>query len=214
MSTLSTLWPSFSAVTTASSAEHLGVDDPESRAGEHRHREVDHHRQVKGHPVAGLEMGEVSEERGHLVHPSVELLVRDRLRGLVLGLGDPDDGGLVAVLGEVAVDAVEARVELAADEPLPEGSVARVQGRVPVLVPGEKVRVFLEALGEVLFCEPLEDGGVVGVGLADEPGRWVEVLLFLPVDCDLGLGNLDLGRCLHILHVCHGYEFTFVRKRW
>jgi len=50
------------------------------------------------------------------------------------------------------VDAVDARVQLAADPPLPERRVRRVEDRVPLPVPGEELGVLLEALREVLLC--------------------------------------------------------------
>src|SRR5207248_8979191 len=134
--------------------------------------------------------------------------VGDGLGHLVFRFRDPDQRGLVAVPGQVAVDAVEACVQLSADEPLPEGRVAGVERRVPVLVPGQQVCVFLEALGKVLFRETVPDRRVVGVGLADEFRRRVVVLLLAPVHRDLRFGYLDFGRVLHVRHL---YEATWVR---
>src|SRR5205823_4262286 len=109
-----------------------------------------------------------------------------------LGLRHPDERRLVAIGGQVAVDAVVTGVQPAADEPLPERRIARIQRRLPVRVPGQQVGVLLEALGEVLLGETLQDRGVARVRLADElRRRWVEVLL-PPVDGDLRLGNLRL----------------------
>ena len=88
-------------------------------------------------PVAGLQPAKIPEQCRELVDALVELLVSDDLRGLGLWLGHPDERGLVPVLREVPVDAVERGVELSTDEPLPERSVARVEGGVPVLVPGQ-----------------------------------------------------------------------------
>ncbi len=105
-------------------AEDDRVDDAEPRAGEHRDRQLGHHRHVDRDAVARLQAAEVPEKRGELVHAGVELLVRDRLRVLVFRLGDEDEGRLVLVLREMAVDAVVGGVELAADEPFPERRVA------------------------------------------------------------------------------------------
>jgi hypothetical protein len=66
---------------------------------------------------------------------------------------------------------------------------------VPVSVPGEQVGVFLEALGEVLLAEPLEDGWVGRVGLTDELRGRIDVLLLTPVNSDLRLGGLRLLCC-------------------
>ena len=96
----------------------------------------------------------------------------------------------LARVGQMAVHAVVTGVQATADEPLPERGVARVQRRVPVAVPAEQVGVLLEALREPLLAEAVPDGRIRGVGLADEPGRRVEVLLLAPVDRDLGLGHL------------------------
>ncbi len=110
-------------------------------------------------------------KRGELVDPPVQLVVGDRLGLLVLGLGHPDDGGLVRPALQVAVDAVVAGVEPPADEPLPEGRVAGVERGVPVAIPAEQVGVLPEALGEVVLPESIQDGRVRGVGLADEARR-------------------------------------------
>jgi hypothetical protein len=115
---------------------------------------------VEGHAVAGLHTGEALQERGELVDPLVQLLVGDRRGVLSLRLRYPDQRRLVAAGGQVPVDAVVGGVQAAANEPLPERRVAGVQRRVPVGVPVEQVPVLLEALGEALLAEPLEDGGV------------------------------------------------------
>jgi len=98
----------------------------------------------------------------------------------------------------MTVDAVVARVQPPAHEPLPERRVARVERRVPVLVPRQQVRVLLEALGKVLLAESLEDGRVGRVGLPDERRRRRVELLLPPVHRDLRLGNL---RFLYRSHV-------------
>src|ERR1700674_862890 len=128
--------------------------------------------------VTLLEPTEVAEQCGELIDALVQLLVGDGLRYLVLRFGDPDEGGLVPVLRQVAVDTVIGGVQPTTDEPLPEGRVAGIERRVPVLVPGEEVGILLEAFGEVLLPESVEE------------------LLFPPMDGDLRLGNL------HVLRGC------------
>src|SRR5206468_4161422 len=89
----------------------------------------------------------------------------------VLRLRHPEERRLIAALGQVAVDAVEARIQAPPDEPLPERRVAGVERRVPVRVPVEQVSVLLEALRKVLLAEPLQDGRVGRVRLSDETWR-------------------------------------------
>ena len=182
---------------TAEPAEHLRVDDAKAGARKHRDRQLGDHWQVEGDPVTGLHATEVPEECRELVHPTVELLVGDRFRLLVLGLRHPDERRLVVARSQMAVDAVEAGVQASADEPLPERGVAGVKRRVPVRVPIEQVRVLLEALREVLLAETLEDGRIGRVRLRDERRWGVEVFLLPPVNSDLSLGDLDLLCYLH-----------------
>ena len=179
----------------AEPGEHLGVDDAEPGAGQHGHGQLGHHRHVQGDPVARLD-AEVAQHRGELVHPAVELLVGDHRVAGVLGLGHPDQRGLVPVPGQVPVDAVVAGVQLAADKPLPERRVAGVQRGVPVLVPVQQVGVFPEALREVLFREAVQDGRVGGVRLADELRRRRIIAFLTPVNGDRCLGRLGRFRFL------------------
>src|SRR5208283_4611915 len=124
-----------------------------------------------------------------LIHASVELVVREGDGVLAFGFAHEDDRRLVAVLGEVPVDAVVGGVELPPREPLVERGVARVERLGPVLVPGQHVAELPEALREVLERKPLVYRGVGQVGLADELRLGDEPLLFLPVHCDLGFGQ-------------------------
>src|SRR6266496_6601678 len=78
-----------------------------------------------------------------------------------------DDRRLVRARHCMPVHAVIRRIQPAADKPLPEWRVAGVQRRVPWPVPGEQIRVLLEAAGEFVLGETLEDGGVSSVGLLD-----------------------------------------------
>src|SRR5207245_6519885 len=118
---------------------------------------------------------------------------------LVLRLRGPDEGSLVPVLRQVPIDTVVGGVQPPTDKPLPEGCVAGVEGGVPVLLPGEEIRVLLEAFREVLLLEPVENSRVAGIGLANEFRGRDEVLLFSPVDRDLGFGYFDFLRRVHYL---------------
>src|SRR4029077_716354 len=161
--------------------------------------QVRNHREMEGHAVTLLEPTEVAEQCGELIDALIQLLVGDGLRYLVLRFRDPDEGGLVPVLRQVAVDTVIGGVQPTTDEPLPEGRVAGIERRVPVLVPGEEVGILLEALGEVLLPESVEDGRIPRIGLANKFGRRIEILLLPPMDGDLRLGELHVFRGLHCL---------------
>jgi tRNA(Ile2) C34 agmatinyltransferase TiaS len=91
------------------------VHGADARAGEHRVDRFGDHRQVDADAVALLH----AVAAQHVREPAdllVQLAVGDVLvlAGLV---GDPQDRGLLTALDEMAVDAVEARVELATEEP-------------------------------------------------------------------------------------------------
>ena len=107
----------------AEAAEHHHVDGAEARAGEHHDRQLGDHRQVEGDAVALLD-AVLLEHVGEPADLVEELRVG--VRPGVAGVALEDDGGLVAPAGlDVAVEAVVARVELAALEPLD----ARRRGR-------------------------------------------------------------------------------------
>jgi hypothetical protein len=187
----------------AESTEDLGVDDAKPRTREHGYGKLGRHRHVKRYPVARLEPGEVAEQRGKLVHPNVELLIRDGDGRLVLGLRHEVDGGLVLVLGQVTVDAIERGVDAATDEPLPTRRVAGIEGRMPIAVPAQEIGVLLEATGEVVEAEALEDLRVGEIRLGDEFRRRVHQLLFLPVHRDLRLAHL-----LGVVNLLLGHDGT------
>jgi hypothetical protein len=97
---------------------------------------------------------------------------------------------------EVAIDAVVAGIQLAADEPLPERWIAGVQRGVPILIPVKKIGVFAKTFGEIFLAEALHDGWVVKIGLPDEFCRGTEEFLFFPVDGDLGFVFPGFGLAL------------------
>lgn len=146
---------------------------------------------MQGHAVACLESAEVAQQRRELVDADEQLLIGQVLYRLVLRFGHEMDRGLVLVFDEVAIDAVVAGVDPAADEPAPERRVAGVERRLPVLVPVEKVRELLKALGEFVKGKALEDAGVGQVGLRDESAGRRDVVLFRPMHRDLCLGDID-----------------------
>ena len=149
----------------AETAEDLRVNDAEPGAGEHRDGKLGDHRHVQGHTIARLQPGEVPQDRGELVHLAVQLAVADHDVLVRLELGHPDDRGLVGARLGVPVDAVVRRIQLAADEPVPERRIRRIKRRVPSFIPGEKIGVLGEALREFVLGKPVEDGGIGGIGL-------------------------------------------------
>jgi hypothetical protein len=78
---------------------------------------------------------------------------------------------LVFVFGEMAIDAVIAGVDPAADKPSPEGRIARIKRDVPRPVPVKKIGVLLEAIREIVETESFEDRFVGQVGLRDKTCR-------------------------------------------
>ena len=91
-------------------------DCADAGAGQHGNRQFRDERHVKGHAVALLD-AKALEDVGELRHLTVEVEVGQR--ATVAGLPFPDERGLVAARPAcVTIDAVHARVERAADEPL------------------------------------------------------------------------------------------------
>ena len=178
-----------SASFAAESTEDDGVNDAEACAGEHGHGKLGNHRHVDGDAIAGLESAEIAKHCGGFVDADVKLAIGEDLRGFVFGFGDEDEGGFVFVLGEVAIDAVVGGIEFAADEPFPEGRAGSVERFAPPLVPMEKVGVAVKTLGKVFFGELFYERCVDEIGLSLEFLGRMEILLFFPVDGDLGVGG-------------------------
>ena len=96
-------------------AEHHGVDRADAGAGEHRHRSLGNHRQVDRDPVALLDAERAQRVR-QPADPVVELSIGHPL-ALVRVVAFPDDRRLVAVRGEVSIEAVGRDVQLPVLEP-------------------------------------------------------------------------------------------------
>ncbi len=184
----------------AEAAENLGMDDANARAGEHGDRKLRHHRHMQRDAIARLQVAEIAQKCRELVHPQIEFLVGDVLDRLALEFGDEMDRRLVLVFFEMAVDAVIGGVDLAADEPAPKRCVAGIEGFFPVFAPGQKIRVFLEALGKIVQAETLVDVRVGQVRLGNELDRRVVIALFLPMDGDLRFGYI-LGFSDFLFHL-------------
>ena len=100
----------------AEAAEDHAVHGADARAGQHRDGQLGDERQVDRDAIA-LPDAERLEHVGELADLAIELPVGDG--AAIAGLAFPDDRGLVAPpAADVPVQAVDAGVQLAADEPL------------------------------------------------------------------------------------------------
>ncbi|MNK28893.1 hypothetical protein D3C87_472780 [compost metagenome] len=97
--------------------KHHRVHRADARAGEHGHGGIDDHRQVDGDPVALLH-AEVAQRIAQTAHALMQLAIGDALRRRVRAVRFKQQRDLVAPLLELAVQAVDAGIELAVLEPL------------------------------------------------------------------------------------------------
>src|SRR5579859_2995734 len=180
-----------SARRSAEAAKDLGMDNTQARTGQHRNWQLGDHWQVEGDSIARLDPAKVAQQGGELVHLDVKFPVSDRFGIFCFRFRYPDQGGLVGTGRHMAIDAVVTRVQPTADEPLPKRWVACVQRCVPIVVPGEQIRVFLEALRKVLFAESLKNTRIACIGLPNKLWRGLIILLLPPVNGDLCFGDFD-----------------------
>src|SRR4051812_13294926 len=110
------------------------------------------------------------------------------------------------------VDAVVATVELSTDEPFPKGSIAGVQGGMPILVPHQQIGILFKTVGEFLDAESFVNRRISQVGLTNKFGRRIIIFFLLPMDSNLSLTDFGAGRgcCAgfgalgcHLCFVCH-----------
>jgi hypothetical protein len=173
-------------------AEHHGVGRAETGTCQHRDRELEHHRQVDGDPIA-LGDAQPCQHVGESLHLGEQLAVGDGPGVARLPL--PVEGHPVAVSGDhVAIEAVLAHVELAAHEPASERELP-LADRVPRLLPVQQV-------GGLAAPEPLHVvcGLIVELAGGDqrsllERRRRREVPLLVEVVLDGG--GLGLNRIGH-----------------
>jgi hypothetical protein len=109
----------------------------------------------------------------------------------------------------MAVDAVVAGIDQAAFEPFETGCVTGVQDLVPVFVPGEHFSEISVIIRKIFQAEAIVDGRVGQIGLTDEFGRRIIILLFLPMDSDLGFRGLDNIFSAHADLLC--YDFNYLK---
>ncbi len=188
------------------------VDRPDPGAGQHGDDRLGGERHVQDHPVAGLD-AEPLQRVGEAVHLPVQPVVG--VGALLAVLAHPQQGGLVAAVAvDVAVDAVDGGVELAADEP---GVVGRLElhHRAPRLGPVQGARLLRPEGVRVLLGE----GAlrlVVDAALPGQPAARRDGRLALEQGLDVGLlGYADLhpvGHGASGLPSCGGGIPWFYRK--
>ncbi len=155
-------------------AEYHRMDRANARAGENGDRGLRNHRHVDGDTVALLDAARF-QHVGETADLGVQLFVGEFLVVFRI-VAFPQDGGLVAALGEVAIDAIVAGVQRAILEPF-DRDIVRVVGGVldlaerldPVdalgLLGPEAVRVLDRTRVHLLIL------GVIGVGPFAPVGR-------------------------------------------
>ena len=164
------------------------VNGAEPGASQHRYRKLRQHRHLERDAVAGFDAREFPQQRRELVDPDVQVLIGYDPIQLVLFLRHPDKGGLVPVLCQMSVDAVVGCVESAANPPVPERWVGRVQCGVPILVPRKQIGIFSKTFREVLLAEPLQRALFGQICLRDKARAGTYELFLSPVRGYLSLG--------------------------
>src|SRR5262249_62132231 len=71
--------------------------------------------------------------------------------------------------------------------PAANGRMAGIERDVPALVPVEEIRILLKAVRKLVEAEAVEDSRVFQVRLSDECFGRANIILFLPVNRNLGL---------------------------
>jgi len=107
----------------AETAKDDGVHHAKAGAGQHGDGQLRNHGHVDGDAVAGLQPGKIAQHGSDFVHPPVEFLVGDDRGGFALRLRNKNQRRFVFVLREMAVDAVVAGVDFAADKHFQNGGL-------------------------------------------------------------------------------------------
>src|SRR5215467_7783608 len=98
----------------------------------------------------------------------------------------------------MAIYTVVSSVDSPPDKPFPARRIARIQGRMPVLIPAQQIGVFFKILGKMLQAKPLIDLRVRHIGLRNK-WRWgINILFFPPVH-----GNLRFTQLERLLRLAH-----------
>jgi hypothetical protein len=177
------------------SAEDDGVDGADAGAGEKSDGELGRHAHVDGDAIALLD-AEGFEGAGEALNFGVQFGVGEAAN--LAGFAFPDERGLLGALAagfgiDVAIEAVVAQVEFAADEPLGPGQIPLedlVPGLEPVQLAGHAGP---ECLGIVngLLVEGFVFGERADVGPGAELRRRGKHAVFAQRGVDIPVGNGD-----------------------
>ncbi len=175
----------------AEAAEDDAVRGTDARAGQHRDDRLRNHRQINHDAIARFH-AVLLQHVGHETDFAMKLLIGEG--GDVAGLTLKNDGGFVARgAGQMAVEAIDAGVELAADEPFREGRFPEAD-LLPLLEPSqflfggvapEFIRVFQRGFVQLLiFFEAVDSSALDEFG-----GRFENLSCLLQrIDIDVALG--------------------------
>ncbi|MNV69135.1 hypothetical protein D3C71_1620300 [compost metagenome] len=142
------------------------MDRTDTRASQHGHRGVDDHRQVDGDPVAFLDT-EIAQCVAEPAGALIQLAIGDALRRCIGAVRFEQQGDLVAAFVELAIQAVDAGVELAVFEPFD----------------AEIVELVADVLDAGRFLEPVQAlGGLAPEGIRMLHRFAVELLVRVLVD--------------------------------
>src|SRR5437763_7872765 len=161
------------------------MDGTKTRTGEHRNRQLRDHRQVKGDTVASLDASKIAKQCGEFIDPDIEFLIGDGFGLFFFRFGYPDQSRLVVTCFQVAIDAIVTGVELTADKPFPKRRVTGIQRRMPKVVPGKQICVFLEAFRKVLLTKTFKNTRIACICLSNKLWMCMKILLLSPVNSDL-----------------------------
>ncbi len=172
----------------AEAAKHDAMRCTQAGAGQQRDGQLGNHRQVDRDAVALFDAQPLQRGGGSIDLP-IQIVVGQH--AVVARFTFPDNRRLVLARPvQVAVDAVVARVQLAADEPLHPGGIP-FENLVERLEPIERFRLLgPESLG-IGFGSGI-DRGIVGVRLGRKLGSWRVTPLFLEKCFDragIGIGH-------------------------
>ena len=181
----------FATGSTAESAKHHRVNDPQPGTGQHRNRQLRHHGHMNGDAVTRFESGKVSEQGGQLIHPDVKFLIGDGQMRFIFRFRHKDEGRFVFILLEMAINTVVGGIDLAAHKPFPARGIAGIQRGMPILVPIQQIGIFLKTFGEILQAQPVIYAWIGHICLGNKLRGWMKILLFLPVNGNLRFTNFQ-----------------------
>src|SRR5210317_1489353 len=96
------------------------------------------------------------------------------------------DRCFVFVFCKMPVNTVIADIEFTTDKPFPEGGITGVKHSVPLLVPVQQISIFRKAIREIIQAEPIVNRFIIYIRLGLEFLRRIIIILFLPMNRNLG----------------------------